>query len=215
MKNLIIAALFTCTCILSYSQSNSISSSVSTSSVLAQLEKYAFDEFQEGKIIFKDTFFQCKLNYDYNKGVMEFIDPGTKKILAVGNAANLIEVIIDNRYFIPLGKGTEFIEILTKGNPVLAVKRNLIIEDKSQPNSSFNSFDYNYGVKKNTEKYLKEEKFYLVNNENRILIKGLKSFVNAYPSKYSSRIEKYVKSQNFDFTNVQELKELVGYCNSL
>jgi hypothetical protein len=57
-------------------------------------------------------------------GEMQFIQPNTGEVLALADISDVMRVSIGKRQFVPVGGGSEFMELLTtKGDVSLGLKR--------------------------------------------------------------------------------------------
>lgn len=197
--------------------------------VLNNSLKYAFKEFTDGTVIYKDGKAAGKLNYNYLNNEMQFIEPQTSRMQAVANVDNITMIIIDNRRFVPSGNKSEFIELITEGSNMLGVKRKINIKNygTSGPygSNSYSSLDgennfmVNSSQTKTTSSSVKkifdETLYYLVAGDEKNLIKGVKTFTKSYGKDNADKIKKYAEDNNINFNKEEDLIKMIQYCEAL
>ena len=198
--------------------------------LVSQDVQYAFDEFCEGTVFFKSgTTTKAKLNYSYLVNGMQFIDEKTGEMLTLNNVPDVSLVLIASRLFVPAG-GSEFMELLTKGDVRLAVNRrakalslgrtgaygmvNTTSSITSYSDSELDGQMKSLNVKDNI-KITTDRLYYLYKDGGKTLVKGVKSYLKVYPKEKGTEIERYVSANKVDFKKEADLIKLTEYCNQL
>ncbi|MDR0661180.1 MAG: hypothetical protein LBG19_10370 [Prevotellaceae bacterium] len=193
--------------------------------------QYAFEEFVDnGSVIYKNgVISKGKLNYNYLLAEMQFINPSTNEIFALANVSDVSMIVINNRRFLPLGKGGKFVELLSKGNISLAVNRDAKALSIGQtgvygsvsPTSSITAINHlsvdnsSHSLKvKNNICITVNNYYYLYTNGKLTFIKGIKTF-SKISSKSEVEVNKFVEDNKIDFKKEADLIKLTEYCNQL
>ena len=192
--------------------------------------QYAFDEFCEGNVFFKSgATTKAKLNYSYLMNEMQFIDEGAGEILTLNDIPDISIVLIESRLFVTVG-GTEFMELLTKGDVRLAVNRRAKalslgrtgaygMVNTTSSITSYSDYELDGQMKslnvKDNIKITTDRLYYLYKDGGKTLVKGVKSYLKVYPKEKGTEIERYVSANKVDFKKEADLIKLTEYCNQL
>lgn len=191
-------------------------------SIIKQLYKYP--RFTYGKVYFNNGDSSAgNLNYNFLKGVVEFISPGGDTLsLANEEDLRLISIQADTFFYDQgyLQQRASF----SKGK--LAVKQQLKVRDNQKigafgiPSSSGNiesrdayrNFD-TYKLKVNEELILSlQTLYYISNQENRFLPVNKKNLFKLFP-RQKKQIEDYLSANNINMTREEDLKKLLSHLN--
>ncbi len=232
MRTIILLLLILPVCWNLNAQDLVVSRGDTLNNMVEQSVQYAFEDFSDGKVFFKDgTSTRAKLNYNYLVREMLFIDPASNQVQALSGISEIATVSIGNRRFIPAGSELEFLEILTKGSTYLAVERRADVISKGKTGAygttsttaSVQSLSRIYGDGANIGYTLDpkdnvnvrvENRYYLYANGKKTFVKGVKTFTKAYPNG-ASLIEKYVDDNMISFKKEDDLIKLTEYCDQL
>lgn len=189
---------------------------------------YLFKEFQDAIVYFKDgSQYYERMNYNLFVENFFFLDRTDKTIKILGNSQDIQSIKFGERtFYIEKGKGVEVLAT----NPVLYVqyKRNIRKEAAKgaygQPSetSSIKSYGGTYGSR--GERYdFDPEKLVLGKQYNvyqlerkgkRKTFKNFKQFIRLYPN-HEKEIYRFIDANHIDFNNVEQIKALCIYTESL
>lgn len=190
-------------------------------------ERFLFEEFQDAVVFFKDkTRSQEKINYDLISEEFWFVENGTGQLLAIANSDNIAVIKIGDRNFIV--KDKVGVEVLNT-TPVIHVQ----YRAKTRPEAAQGA----YGMKSETTAISSYSSMYSsgkrVDLEGRKIIaanrfniywvdvKGkMKKFMNEKQflkiyKNHDKELEKYIKTNNIDFEDLEQVIQLCVYANSL
>lgn len=193
--------------------------------------QYAFDNFSDGVVSFKDgAVGKAKLNYNYMIKEMHFVDPKSGEIQMLGGISGIAMVSIGNRQFIPAGSGSQFLELLTKGNVCLALDRSVKTLSKGKT-GAYGTVSATSSVQvighlsiENSLQTLNvsdnlvvrtDDSYYLYANGKKTFVKNIKSYTKVYPKDKAPLIEKYAVENNIKFSKEEDLIKLTEYSNQL
>ena len=196
--------------------------------------QYAFDEFTDGTVLYKDgSRSKAKMNYNYLVGEMQFMDlSSSNKVLSLANISDVVMVTISDEQFIPLGSDLEFMQLITKGDVRLAAKRKgkarsmgkkgaMGITNPTSRVVSLTEYATDNEVRHveaaEDMKISIDNTYYLYGGEKNGVtqIKGVKAYLKNYPKDKSTLIEQYAKDNKVNFYNEKDLIKLTEYCNKL
>lgn len=214
-------------------QKMELSTGDTLNSVVDKKLQYAFDEFTDGIVLFKDrSISKAKLNYSYLAGEIQFFVDDAKQIMTLTEPEKIASVSIGNRQFMYSGKGTAFIEMLAGGGNIgLGVlrKSKVMPEGKTGAYGTVNNTSSTYTVSRmennpyhqlSNKEHINisiDNTYYLVvySDDSIVLIKNAKSYTKLYPKEKTSLIEKYIKENGVSFRKETDLIKLTEYCNQL
>ncbi|MDF2192250.1 hypothetical protein [Paraflavitalea sp. CAU 1676] len=188
------------------------------------LNTFLLSKFYAGKVFLKNGAVQeADLNYDTETKNVVFKSNG--QIMTVTNHADVDSIIMANRKFVPFE--STFYEVLenstiglfatyiNKRKPIVAstnkegTKRGVSDNANSAVAPAYVSRpnQLNYKVDVLSQYWLKRgNSFYKANNEKQLL--------KVFPLKDNEVIKNYIKENNIDFGNPDDLIRLVAYCNT-
>ena len=191
--------------------------------------QYLFPEFTIGDVIYKDAPLGAgMINYNLLVGEMQFL--ADDEVMALANIRDIAMVYIDNRKFYPFNNKEFAEELLSTDKVQLRVRRrgSMVPYAKrgaygaSSPTSAITSYNsinnasqqHNLSVMGDVMVTLKYF-YYLVGQNGRYTqINNVKAFTKLFPV-HRAQIEAYAKENNIRFDNVNDLKVLLVYCNTL
>ncbi len=215
MKKYLLLFYLTCTVCVLYAQDKSTSS-------------FLFDDFQEAVVYFKNgSQFHEKMNYNILANKFYFVDRVDNKVKALSNPQDIQIIKFGNRVFYT--EGNNGIEILPT-SPVLYVqyKGNMRKEASKgafgQPAETTSVKTYGGTYAGRGERYdFDPEKLILGSRYNIYWIeqkgkkksfKNFNQFLKLYP-KHKEELKRFIKENNVDFNNVQQISILCIHAESL
>lgn len=198
----------------------------SAESIRPELQQI-FPDFRNARISYKGMRpISCKANYNFLFDEIMFINEKGEK-MALANPGDLLQVMIENRTFVPSPKG--YFEVIESGDVSLLYKWVCRITEARREGAlglstsapsvyqmkriSFDSKEWNMEVDKEALASI-EVIPYLKAASGFISVKGPQSFKRAFRSK-QSEITEYLDKNHVDFRNEADLRRLIKYCNSL
>ena len=215
MKKCLLLFYWACTVCMLYAQDKNTSS-------------FLFDDFQEAVVYFKNgSQFREKMNYNILANKFYFVDRVDNKVKALSNPQDIQVIKFGNRVFYT--EGNNGIEILPT-NPVLYVqyKGNMRKEASKgafgQPTETTSVKTYGGTYAGRGERYeFDPEKLILGSRYNIYWVekkgkkksfKNFKQFLKLYP-KHKEELKLFIKENNIDFNNVQQISRLCIHADSL
>ena len=215
MKKCLLLFYWACTVCMLYAQDKNTSS-------------FLFDDFQEAVVYFKNgSQFREKMNYNILANKFYFVDRVDNKVKALSNPQDIQVIKFSNRVFYT--EGNNGIEILPT-NPVLYVqyKGNMRKEASKgafgQPTETTSVKTYGGTYAGRGERYeFDPEKLILGRRYNIYWVekkgkkksfKNFKQFLKLYP-KHKEELKLFIKENNIDFNNVQQISRLCIHADSL
>ncbi|MFV0332052.1 MAG: hypothetical protein ACK5KL_19865 [Dysgonomonas sp.] len=201
----------------------------STTVFAQQIEtKFIFDEFKQGKLVNKrgDTY-QALFNYDIINQRLMFISAADSTILEIAEPNEVSYINIDGRIFEHI-KGTSFYERMNIGDCVFYIQWKAKYMSKGKKGAygttSHTSAVGSIGMIENQGgQFLKltTAEDFEVKSENLYYLKmknNLKRFYSADSlaklfKGHEEDIKEYVKKNNLDFNNLENIKAVVEYCS--
>ncbi len=193
--------------------------------------QFAFENFMDGVVIYKDGNAGGKLNYNYVSEEMQFVNPKTNQVQALAHVGNILLVYIDKRRFVPTGDHNQFAELLSPGTSGLAVSRKVkaVVIGKEgaygiiSPTSSISTMDSKVGggestVRLNTSQTARVEydnRFYWQNDGKLQPIKNRRSLDKIFGQEKGAQIDTYIQEQHLDIHDEADLLKLSGFCLQL
>lgn len=196
-----------------------------TISDIAKPEKiYRYPEFRKGKVYFRDgTVTSEKLNYNYLNGEVEFIAAnGDTMAIVKEQILNIKNIEIDSAKFYYSGGYLEQVADFETAKILKKQEYRILKREKiggyEQPSStsaieSYSSFT-NLDGTINTKLIVRENitlvrpaQYFVGNQYNTFLPANKKNILKLY-QKNKAQIENYLRSNNVDFKNLEDLKKL-------
>ncbi len=187
---------------------------------------YYFSEFKNGFIYYKSKPAEYgKFNYNMFHDEIQFLNENGNK-MALASYSDVAYVSINNQIFLYLNNG--IFEVVESGRNSLLIKRRCVVKETGKViNSTFVSHGSNVdqetnvvvnGVPKtiNTKREALakvEITPYLLNGKKITLANDIHKIKKIYNK--DSEIDKYLISFPVDVNNVEDIKRLIVYCNSL
>lgn len=189
---------------------------------------YLFEDFQHAAVYFKDgSQYHEKMNYNLLMNKFYFIDRADNKVKTLSNPQDILLIKFGNRVFYL--EGSDGIEVLPT-NPVLYVqyKGNMRKEASKgaygQPSetSSVRTYGGTYagGGERhdfNPEKLILGSRYniyWIERKGKRKSFKNFKQFLKLYP-KHKEELQQFIKENNVDFNDVQQISGLCIHAESL
>jgi hypothetical protein len=193
---------------------------------------YQFDEFKEGKVYFKNgKHTSAKLNYNYLHGEVEFLHTN-KDTLLLTNKEFVDHIEIGESVFYSQQKNGE-LEVIGNFNKVLLVKkshwvvkgnsknmsdRKLTASNESAIPSSLlisnQSGEFQWQNNTSKPEYQFKTTYYLI-DQNRIFhLANRSGFARIY-SRAQQTLSDYLKKNEIDFRNEEQLKQLLRFCSEM
>lgn len=206
-----------------------MSSGEDISKMVSGQMQYLFPEFTNGEVYYLGLpKGNGKLNYNMLLGEMQFIENG--QVMSLANVKDVVVVNIGNRKFYHYNNQEFTEELLTTGKYQLRVRRKGNVAPHSKKGAygtesstssitsyssiNSNSQQYNLTVAENVLISLNHF-YYLVGIDGKYaLIKNAKTFTKQFPA-YRAQIEAFIKENNIQFDNGENLKTLLEYCSKL
>ncbi|MCF2447419.1 hypothetical protein L0657_25925 [Dyadobacter sp. CY345] len=197
-----------------------------------EMGKYQFKEFKEGKVYFKNgKFTKVKLNYNYLHGAIEYISPN-KDTLIMTNKERIDFIALDERMYYAQKEHGDIEVVAEFGKVKLAKKTHLVLRG-NKTNASEQKYSANpesatptsllisnqageFGWQNTTTKpdYKFKTDYYLI-DQNRVFHPAKKSsFMKVY-GKQKDSLSYYFHKNNVDFSDPEQLKSLLRFCNDL
>jgi len=188
---------------------------------------YEYPQFVYGKVFFRfGDSTGGRLNYNRLLDQMQFIDlkgdtlniayPGTIKFIRINNDL----FYYDNGY-IKLIKGNNTIKLATKQTLKVAGKNKIGAYDMASPGSAIDSYSSltidhkNYNLTPREDITLtKKTEYYFGDKYNHFVLANKKNILRLY-SKQEGTVTAYLKENNIDFNNPEDLEKLFQYLSNL
>lgn len=218
---------------LSFSQSNErfrVGSDEEIEKAIPANERYRFENFRQGEVLFQnDTKANARLNYNLLIEEMQFVDiTGDTMSLADEHLIKRIK-LGENIFYYDEKSG--FVEVIADYTPVkLSIHQKFTTVNAEKMGAygqssavssikTFSSYSTTNGQRQNLK--LKgdvvlaiESTFYLVDQNNRTYKANNAALKKIFPD-HKNTIRDYVKSEDIDFNNEEDLRKLLQYCSEL
>jgi hypothetical protein len=191
---------------------------------------YQFDAFKDGKVFFKNgKHTRAKLNYNYMHGEVEFISPDRDTLLLT-NKAFVDHIVIGESVFYCQPKNGEM-EVVGHFNKVLlAKKKHLVIKGNSKnmsdrkltasdestiPSSlliSNQSGEFQWQNNTSKPEYQYKTTYYLIDQNGNFHAAKRAGFAKVYFKKQHA-LNNYLKKNEVNFSQEEQLKELLRFCS--
>ena len=193
---------------------------------------YQFDEFKEGKVYFKNgKYTKAKLNYNYLHGEVEFLHTNNDTLLLT-NKAFIDHIKIGESVFYSQQKNGE-LEVVDTFNKILLAKKNHWVVKGNSKNMSDRKLTANsesaipssllisnqsgeFQWQNNTSKpeYKFKTTYYLIDQNGIFHLANKAGFARIY-SREHRILSDYVKKNEIDFRNEEQLKQLLRFCSEI
>lgn len=188
--------------------------------------EYLFDQFKQGKLRSKlGNTYDASFNYDLIGQRFMFVSTDST-ILEIANPEEMSFVYIEGRIFEHI-KGSTFYERLNIGNSILYIQRKAKptskgkigaygVTSQSTTISSISSInDVGPTLKLNiAEKYeIKHETLYYLKRKNSLKRFYSDNTLAKLFNGHKDDIKEYVKENNIDFNNIEDIKTVIEYCS--
>ena len=192
-----------------------------------RISPYLFEKFMPAEVFFKDgSRYKETMNYNLLTNKFCFLEKTTNKIQEVTNPEDILSVKIDGRVFFQ--ENNYAIEVLPT-NPPLFVQYKAHIRKEADKGgygstSETTAVSTYAGVNANGMRYdfsmealivgKRYQHYWLEKNGKRKAFKNFKQFVKLYP-KQKTVLEKFIKENQLDIDNVEDVKALFIHAESL
>ena len=192
-----------------------------------KISPYLFEKFMPAEVFFKDgSRYKETMNYNLLTNKFCFLEKTTNKIQEVTNPEDILSVKIDGRVFYQ--ENNYAIEVLPT-NPPLFVQYKAHIRKEADKGgygstSETTAVSTYAGVNANGMRYdfsmealivgKRYQHYWLEKNGKRKAFKNFKQFVKLYP-KQKTVLEKFIKENQLDIDNVEDVKALFIHAESL
>ena len=194
--------------------------------VIVEKEKFTYPNFVNGNVYLRnETFYPAKLNYNSLFGEMQFIDPkGDTLSIADENTIKLIVINTDTFFY-----NNGYLKQLTNyGNLKLANKEFFSFVNRQKiggfgetSSASIDTYNAVSGtsyfkdlIAKELLTVAKNNEFYIADKFNNFKIVNKKNVVEFY-AKNEKEVQSYLKTNKVDYTNVEEIKKMLEFFNSI
>jgi hypothetical protein len=193
---------------------------------------YQFEEFKEGKVYFKNgKHTRAKLNYNYLHGEVEFIH-ANRDTLLLTHKEFVDHIMIGEHVFYSQLKSGEMEVVGNFDKVILARKKHLVIKGNSKnmsdrkltasdespiPSSlliSNQSGEFQWQNNTSKPEYKYKTTYYLI-DQNRIFHPANRSGFAKIYSGEQRVLSDYVKRNNINFNNEDQLKQLLEFCSGM
>ena len=192
-----------------------------------RISPYLFEKFMPAEVFFKDgSRYKETMNYNLLTNKFCFLEKTTNKIQEVTNPEDILSVKIDGRVFFQ--ENNYAIEVLPT-NPPLFVQYKAHIRKEADKGgygstSETTAVSTYAGVNANGMRYdfsmealivgKRYQHYWLEKDGKRKAFKNFKQFVKLYP-KQKTVLEKFIKDNQLDIDNVEDVKALFIHAESL
>jgi len=188
-----------------------------------------FPQFEKGIVTYKNgTQYTASLNYDMIQGKMLF-QQADSTILAIGNALEILVVVIDGRRFFPISSSGVFYEEVQAGKGSFFIKRSaqMLSQGKEAAYGGYSQTSsitsYGSWQDSGSSVQLKVNEKFKLDIECFYYLKSGNSYKRFYSAKtleklfkgYESDIQKFADEQSIDFSKTDDVARIVEYGYSL
>lgn len=193
---------------------------------------YQFEEFKDGKVYFKNgKHTNVKLNYNYLHGQVEYIATNRDTLL-ITNKEFVDRIVIGENVFYSQLKNGEM-EVVGNFNDVLLAKKRFLtikgtpsnMSDRKLTTSSEGAIPsalwitYNHGEfqwQNNTSRpdYIYKTIYYLI-DQNRNFHPARRSGFSKIYAKQQDVLSEFLRKNEIDFRNEDQLKQLLQFCSEI
>jgi hypothetical protein len=192
----------------------------------AQKHFFRYPEFVMGRVYFKNgDSARARMNYNFVLGEIQYLD--LNDTLSIANKSYVKFIVIEKDTF--LVNDQEYVEVLKNynfGKLLVNQKIKFLDEHKvgafgiASPTQTIESkeslkAESIHQLLINSDLYLsKEKQYYLLNTSNKIIPVAKKNILQTF-SKNKKAIEDYLKENNINFKNEQDIQNLFTYLATL
>jgi hypothetical protein len=230
MKTILTLVFCLCTT-LSFSQTILVKAGQDYTKTIPLKDRYLYKDFQNGQLHYPQGKKSpvLKLNYNVIFAAVQFIDYNGDTLF-IAEESNIFKYVnIDkNLFFHDFQQG--YFEIMTKEPQIKLVsqlKWNIIRKDVMIDNGygsslSVSNSDYstirvsganNFIQNENTH-FEKEISYYLLDKKHKVYKATKSNFIKVFHN-HKGDIQVFLKNNNVNFSNEEDLKKLLDYCNAL
>ena len=190
-------------------------------------DRYEYPQFVYGKVFFiPGDSSGGRLNYNRLLDQMQFIDlkgdtlniayPGTIKFIRISN-----ELFYYDDGYVKLVKDNKTIKLATKQTLRISGKNKIGAYNMASPGSAIDSYSSltidhkNYNLTPREDVTLtKKREYYFGDKYNHFVLANKKNLLRLYP-KQEKAISAYLKENNVDFNNLEDLEKIFQYLTNL
>ena len=192
-----------------------------------KISPYLFEKFMPADVMFKDgSRYKETMNYNLLTNKFCFLEKTNNKIQEVTNPEDILNVKIDGRVFYQ--EKNYAIEVLPTNTPLFVQYRVHIRKEADKgaygSTSETTAVSTFAGVNANGVRYdfsmeslivgKRYQHYWLEKNGKRKAFKNFKQFVKLYPA-HKEVLEKFIKENQLDIDNVEDVKALCIHAESL
>ena len=188
---------------------------------------FLFREFKDAKIYIASSYTEAKVNYNVMDKQLYYLDTKDRTVKIVDNMMRIQIVKFDNRNFIPVPSGG-LQEVLPTTPPIYIeyfpkVKRKgqqvgyggtSELTSSTSPNYLFGRNGYILPDKQELEVTRVTNCYWIEKNGKKKKFANFKQLVKIYPGN-KTVLDEYIKTNNVDFNNAEEIVNLCLYAENL
>ena len=227
-----ILTLVLCLFVLSaFSQAVLVKAGQDYTKTIPHKDRYLYQDFMDGQLHYPQGKKSpvLKLNYNLIFAAVQFID-SNGDTLFIAEESNIFKYVSieNNLFFHDFQQG--YFEILTKQPAIKLVsqlkwnivRKDVMIDNGYGSSSSMSNSDYstirmsgaNNFIQNENTLFEKEISYYLLDKKYRVHKATKNNVIKVFPD-HKNEIQLFLKDNNVDFSNKDDLKKLLDFCNML